>query len=888
MSTFAESVGRKSAQRQTRRSGGTAAAAQLSTRLDRFGDGCLLVAMFVVPMTSACLQEFGIAVFVACSLLMSLTWAIRQILVPSSGSGATGAEVIALAAVALVCLQLVPLPPAALDLLVPFSGAYLPLWGDPAGQVLGGSSWQTVSLTPALTRSGLVLLIAYSLFFLTLLQRLQTKDHVDRVMKAVALTASLMAVLGIGQLFFGNGQFLWMFDHPFRTAAWPAKGAFSNQNHFAHFLALGAGPLIWWWHQSTQQKSGVVQGSVRTNGFGVRRSTESHKRVLSTAVAVVLLAGALSFSRAGTVAIVLATLLSLRVMRGQWGYLMRFGLPAIGFIAVCLWLFGTEYIASRWGHVRESDSLQELLGGRFTLWSALLESLPTFRMAGSGLGSHAEVYPTWLVQDFGVRFSHAESGYLQILVEMGVPGLLLLCAGLILIARWSWTLRQSADPLMKSRGIPLTAAFVVSVLHSLVDFVWYIPGCMIITLTLAACLCRCAQLSRAPVTEPRGVVESRWPPILAWLVVLLIVPAGKLSADIAVRDAQSEHDWNEYRRHAISAGDSSTYESLDPLDNRLDIIILHLENCVRIDPSDYRAASDLSAMYLRRFERHQEGAENRMAVREIRDTVRTAEFESPQEIAEWLKRAFGPQASDLYRALAMARRAVQGQPTRGETYLVLAQTGFVAGMTEAEEDALIEQAIRLRPHKAAVLFVAGLSLAEDGRLEDATDFWQKAFHLDPAIRPMIVKGLVPLMPAQELIDRLAPDPDGLWLLFKEYGRTEQISEQNEVAEWYAQNFARFSSDSQHSSGRFFWRRSHDLLLHGGHRKAALQCLIRAVAQVPQDFSLRKQLGLEFMANSSKEEALRELEWCEVRMPDDTEIAEALARLRDPDAREVPL
>lgn len=857
----------------------------LMTQLRKLSDICLFVAVMVVPMTSACLQESGIVIFIVCSLLMGVAWAIEQILESPEGSGATGAELIVLAAASLVCFQMLPLPAATLRHFATFASDYLPLWGTPEGRILGENPWSTITVTPALTRSGLVLLIAYAVFFLTLLQRLRSVDDIDRTLKLVASAAAIMALLGVTQLCLGNGQFLWLFEHPFRSASWPAKGAFSNQNHFAHFLALGLGPLVWWWKDSSPRDEKVVRGAVRASGFGVRRSTENWQKLTGCAIGVVLLAAALSFSRAGILAVAIAAIISFRIVFSEWKHLLKMAIPVLAFVAIAVWLFGTEYIEQRFASLREANSLEEALGGRYALWTAISEALPSFRVAGSGLGSHAEIYPTWLDQDFGVRFSHAESGYLQVLLELGVIGAILLAAALLLIFSWIVRAWKHGDEANRFRVTALTAGVLVSVLHSVVDFVWYIPGCMIITLVIVACLCRLQQLSRsAEKLENSNTSSSRWPQVLAWLIVLMIVPIGRLSADVALRDASTEDDWNLYRKHAISAKDESSFNSLESLDEQLDTIIMHLEACLERDPHDYRAASDLSAMYLRRFERHQVHAENQLNVREIRNTVHSVGFDSNKELADWLRRAFPDSASDLYRSLKAARKAVRGQPTRGETYLVLAQVGFLAGLTEAEEQALQQQAIRLRPFKAAVLFVAGLEDAENGDLDGAMKKWRKAFRRDAAMRRMIVQGLAPFLSAEEMIEHLEPGADGLWHMFAEYRGRNQEEDTGVITKTYFKRFKEFAGAADRS--RLFWKRSFEVFEHAGFNDQATSCLIAAVGDSPLDYALRKQLGLRLLNEKAKENAGQHLRWCLERRPDDREIAEALSDLQSRPADEV--
>lgn len=101
-----------------------------------------------------------------------------------------------------------------------------------------------------------------------------------------------------------------------------------------------------------------------------------------------------------------------------------------------------------------------------TSWQALGDFLPL----GSGLGSFAEVYHLYedpaLVEQAYVN--HAHNDYLEVLLEMGVPGALLLGAFLL------WWLRRAISIWIAPTVTPFTTAAVVAsatiLVHSIVDY----------------------------------------------------------------------------------------------------------------------------------------------------------------------------------------------------------------------------------------------------------------------------------------------------------------------------------------------------------------------------------------------------------------------------------
>ncbi|MCA9027359.1 MAG: O-antigen ligase family protein [Planctomycetaceae bacterium] len=841
----------------------------------------LVISIVCVPLAMAGIREIGVAIFVICSLIMGLVWAVREIVQPTSTTRFSGAELLVLLAIGLVGLQLIPLSPNALAWLSPYSMEALSLWGTAEGRLLGTHPWQTISLTPGLTRSGLVLLFAYAVFFLSLTHRLLSSSDIDRVIRLVAASATIMALIGLGQLFFGNGKYLWLFDHPNRPATGAAKGTFVNQNHFAGFLALGIGPLIWCWQtrlKSATKRAETFVWQTRSSSGSVPARLQDWPGI---ALAAVTLAALFSLSRGGIVVLGIAGAFALIASAQNVLKAGRMALPAIAFAVAGVLAFGADSLTDEIHSVTSVTSLEELWKGRAQLWMAIVNAIPSFWPAGSGLGSHPEVYPTWLSTQTSMRYSHAENGYLQILLELGVPGLILLLSGIAMCIRWSWTGWKRGDAQGRLRVIAVAAGLLASVLHSLVDFVWYIPGYLIVALTLAACACRCFQLSThhksCDESEPVPVRHSIGP-VLAWFLLLCIFPIGRTTADVLTRNVSAANHWNDYRGHAIQGSKHLRETSTKSVDQRLDLMIDELEACIAADPHNHQALTNLAALSLRRFELNIQDADNQMTLRQIQDTVKNANFESPAETHDWLTRAFGDDIHDLERAFTAAQQGLQGQPLRGEAYIVLAEVGFLVGIQQKEKEALVSTAVQLRPHNPAVLYSAGALTAESGYLDGAFEFWRQAYAQSPTIQQQLVTRLAPHLSAIEFATRLNPGPDGLWMLFEEYGDLGRTDEQMAAAQLFARHFNRLKKMADPTDASF-WTHAHQMFQTLNARDQALHCLKQAVLLDPQSHTNRRALIFELIENEDYQTALRHLDWYRLRYPDDQEIAEALKMTR---------
>ena len=143
------------------------------------------------------------------------------------------------------------------------------------------------------------------------------------------------------------------------------------------------------------------------------------------------MAGLLTFSRGGVLAMFAAAVLALGLLVRR-GLLGKKSLVAIGGLTVvmagALLIYGYEPLAARLSTLRDSRSLDELSDGRKALWAAHLKAIPQFAWTGVGVGSHPYIYPTYMEEDFDVEFTHGENGYLHLLVETGIPGLILMLA----------------------------------------------------------------------------------------------------------------------------------------------------------------------------------------------------------------------------------------------------------------------------------------------------------------------------------------------------------------------------------------------------------------------------------------------------------------------------
>jgi len=445
--------------------------------LVRLVDAGLAACVFIVPLLMGGRHPLGKLVLAGLAAMIAAAWLVHQALRRQPTWRHSPAEILLGLGVLVVLAQLAPLPRPLLGWVSPRLVTLLPLWSGQPATAAGLGTWSCVSLAPAETRSGLVLLLAYAMLFLVTVQRLGRREDVERLLRWIALSAAMLAAFGLGQFVAGNGKFFWVYEHPFTTPPGAVKASFSNRNHFAHFMALGTGPLLWWLYE--RHRHGSSHSGGHGDGAMARGGLWAGPEIL---LAVVFFAGLLSLSRGGAVAICLAAAVTVGV---YWriGALRTWSLVGLGgavlLLVAMLAIHGYDRVSRRLsdlaaGSLDAIDSTQSRRG----LWAAVAQGTAEFPILGTGLGTHREVYRLYYDRRHDVEFDHAENGYLQVGMELGVPGLALTLAGMGMLAYWAIAgIRRAKDRRLRMCLGAVLGGLAASAAHSAVDFVWYVPAC---------------------------------------------------------------------------------------------------------------------------------------------------------------------------------------------------------------------------------------------------------------------------------------------------------------------------------------------------------------------------------------------------------------------------
>lgn len=312
------------------------------------------------------------------------------------------------ALVLLVVLQLVPLPPAVWRALPGREVAARVL------DVVGArDTWLPFSLDPASTREcGYFLIPPIAMFVAAL--HLDRRDQL-RLLLLIVAAALISALLVMIQA--QGAMDLTLYDAPHATKG---KGIFANKNHNAAFLVMTI-PLV----------------AMLSRSLILFRQRDMQSIVAGIVIAFLAIAVLGCLSRAG-IALLPIALLACIPLVGRWSLVTRHWKIIAG--AVALVIVATLFIA-------QSSIVQETLDrfgasqeGRYVFWPDVIAAIRQFMPWGSGLGTFVPIFRIneSLQAVHQTYTNHAHSDFMEIALEAGIPGLLLVLAFFVWLGGTGW------------------------------------------------------------------------------------------------------------------------------------------------------------------------------------------------------------------------------------------------------------------------------------------------------------------------------------------------------------------------------------------------------------------------------------------------------------------
>jgi tetratricopeptide (TPR) repeat protein len=359
----------------------------------------------------------------------------------------------------------------------------------------------------------------------------------------------------------------------------------------------------------------------------------------------------------------------------------------------------------------------------------------------------------------------------------------------------------------------IAASLAANLVHAFVDFVWYVPGCMVLVAIFAACACRLRQMAAQQVentnTGPaRTSAVLEYPRYVAVAVVGLLAFGGLwLTFDLPSRAVAQIH-WERYQRLTRRAGQVSNLTVPSDRSFPLARHIAELETVVRWNPDHARAHLRLAEAYLQRFEWLQQSSECAMPLSQIGDAATYGGFTTREEAERWLSQVLGERRADLDRARRHVLTGLRLSPLQGEGYVYLAELRPLEGPgAAAVKPALMSQALAVRPFDGDVLLQAGRAASLAGDLTLAIQHWQRSFRAGPLHRQQIVALLAERVPVAFFLDAFGPDQTSLRDMHDWYVKLEGPAEAQRLCGLYRQlSGAAPPGDEQEPAAAAAWLR----------------------------------------------------------------------------------
>lgn len=877
--------------------------------LSRLVDIGLRAVIVVAPLFMGGRHPLGVFAFVALVSLVALVGSIRWAIafanrtrepMPTVRLGTL--EYCFLAGIAFLMLQLAPML-SIVDGSVQLLGGYIPgseqltsavgsqrafllsAWdSNAAASSLG--NWNTLSLQPHTTRINLILFSAYAVLFCVTSNHLRSVQQVRSLIRFLGFSLAAFAMFGIVQYLFGNGKYFWFYDQPLRGAARFVQGPFTNPNHFAHFIALGIGPLIWLLFASENQPQTASRRqphrvfSALTKTDWISNASFHTKVAGISCLGLILACGALSLSRGG----MLSHGVALCAAAGIALLSSRQVIPALSAIAVAatvatLFIFtnGSEAIERELNTIswNSTEDIGESIG-RDIAWDSAIATYEDLPIAGAGAGSYRDIYKSYLTEDAPREYTHGENGYLQILAENGFVGIALLAIALVAIGLHAYQLIRSR---FVSFAIAIVPGIAISLLHSLVDFVWFIPACISLTIILVACLRSLCLIDRIRTQSMQGqpVDASRWvlgsgPQLVFVVAVLCVIPFGLRET---WKDASANQHWEMYLAEASSKGTLAKSNEPDASRLRVERGIECLQNCLRLQPNHARAHIRLAEMLLHRFRLDQMNNPTGMGLEAYAEAARLSDYQSSAEVQDWMQRGLGDSFFDLRASLFHAHRGVQLCPLQGEGYVFLAQLAFLVPEAKLDTATLLDQAVTVRPCSGEMLVLAASLYEQQGDVAKRDELLATAYRINTTMRRNILNGMAFRMRASEFVDRIKPDRAGLASLVNFHIAKTSMEQAAEAATFY---FAAVESDAEQlrrDERGGLMKEAASVARKLGDADLALSYSMEALECTPNDFDLRRSVGQLLLASGDAAAAQEHLRWCVTRRPNDSKVKAAL-------------
>ncbi|MDH3326836.1 MAG: O-antigen ligase family protein [Gammaproteobacteria bacterium] len=299
--------------------------------------------------------------------------------------------------------------------------------------------------------------------------------HLVNTQQRLKILLWIFVVSGLGQALYGIIE-MYNFQHSvgantFVTSSHTISGSFINRNHFSSFIifaiAATSSLIMISSHSKTFETNPSFFKSIMSKFLDYRFHLKLYLFVFISALLY-------SQSRGAELGLIFALIFGLVVfLFNRRNKINKIHKLLIFFLPVALFV---AYMANE-GWLNRFQFIVDNAPQRLIIWETSLEIFYDYWLTGVGPGNYQYLYPMY--QQFGAEYfvDHAHNDPLELLVEQGIIGMILLALPLFYI------MLILARHIVKNRSITTIATQISTLvvvtavlLHSFVDFIFQIPA----------------------------------------------------------------------------------------------------------------------------------------------------------------------------------------------------------------------------------------------------------------------------------------------------------------------------------------------------------------------------------------------------------------------------
>lgn len=780
------------------------------------------VLLAFMPLAFGAVDAWSELIVIALAAALSITVLLRAAFDRTFSLPWTWAYVPLALFVALIVLQLAPLP-------VGLVAALSPTAVSTRAELLGIAEPAAVpaalSLYSPATAHGLrLVLVGVAVFFATA-STFRTVGQIKRLLLIVFAIGCAEAGVALLQIFTAADHLYWAFD---AGGVRLTSGSFINYSNFSQFmnLSIGAGLALLLVRLLEQQAYGI-RANDATRAFGGARIGD-HGSLLAGLIlsAVAIFA---SFSRNGVLSMVVAGFVVGMALFAH-GALSRRGwvlaaLP-LGALAVLL-LFGFDAVYERLATLRQHDQI----ASRWEMTLGTLRAWRAFPVWGAGLGTHEFVFPMYDQSELATYAQNADNDYAQLLEETGVVGAACVAAFLAIIGVSIVRLCRRGHTAISAAAFGLAFGLIAVAIHSASDFGQHVPAVFCLSAVACGLIVQLARLERTGAASSAAEHTTARQRTFAAIAGVGVA----LGWTWMLRDAYAAHVGEQWWAAASQLDED--IQKAGPAAKDAD----YLDQLAAAEQAVASQPQNVVYGYWLNFWRW-------------RAMARTVD---PATGKTLLPAGARPLVARLADELTNVRHICPfyGPPYGLEGQLRLSVLGDKSG------EALIRRGVQLAPYDGPTCLIAGELAAREGRVDVAAPLLRRAVGLAPEFFGEVAAMMLDELDRPDLARELAGDQYGLLDQLatiaaaseKHAGLSPQLRQDSEAA------LRRRIASGQAGPGEFAYLAG----LEAGHgnNAAAAELYLRALNAEYNRLEWRLARAQALMAAGEDEQAMREARLC---------------------------